>query len=65
MTADDVRQLMRHAIADAGGKQNAWAAQLQVKPAFVSAILTGKKSPSGAVLTALGLKRVERYEVVK
>ena len=49
----------------AAGSQAAFAATAGVSAQFVSAVLHGQKSPSPALLVALGLRQVVRFAVVK
>ncbi|MRI55125.1 transcriptional regulator [Methylobacterium sp. DB1607] len=56
VTDDDVRDLLRLAVARAG-TQRAAAAALGLDPAVVSAVLTGRRAPTGAVCRAVGVER--------
>ena len=66
LTADEVRDRLRAACAEAGS-QAAWARKNGVSKAWVSAVLIGLHEPSEAILTPLGIKAkrtvVSTYEV--
>lgn len=57
-TLEDVQQLLWNLIAEHGGTQAAAADALGVSRQYINACLTGRTLPSGAVLRALGLKKV-------
>lgn len=56
----DVYGLIRQACRDAGG-QHKWAEQVGVTPAFVSALLHGRRNPSKRILDALGVRKVVTF----
>lgn len=51
---------LRQACA-AAGSQRAFAEQIGVTEAFISAVLHGRKAPGPTVLAAVGLRRIVRY----
>jgi hypothetical protein len=57
MTTDDVRQLLRDKVTEAGTAVE-WARGANVSPAYVGDVLKGSKEPGRAILSALGLERV-------
>lgn len=57
---DEVRRRLRIAIY-ADGNQKDFAARMGVSPAFVSAVLAGRKSPTPAMLALIGARRVAVY----
>ncbi len=59
----DVYGLIRRACREAGSQQ-AWALEIGVSPAYVSAVLNGTKPPSDALLAALGVRRTVIYRWV-
>ncbi|MFC0410993.1 hypothetical protein [Roseomonas elaeocarpi] len=51
---------------EAAGSQRAYADSLGVSSSFVSQVLNGKKPPTDAMLTSIGVKRVVNFvEVAK
>lgn len=56
---DGVRELVRAATA---GAQNAWGRKHGVHPVSLSLFLSGARGPSPALVKALGLRKVVRYE---
>jgi DNA-binding transcriptional regulator YdaS (Cro superfamily) len=60
MNAEDVRDLLRRKVEQAGS-QAAWADERGVTPAYVSDVLRGTREPGPAILNALGLERVVSY----
>ena len=64
MTTDDVRQLLRTKIAEAGTAAN-WARSAGVSSAYVSDVLNGGREPGSSILDALGLERVVTYRSIK
>jgi hypothetical protein len=56
MTADDVRELIRQACADAGSMK-AWAAANDVSPQYVGDVLFRRREPAGKILLALNLEK--------
>ena len=52
------------ALKPYGVKLSDLAARFEVSPAYVSAVLKGKKKPNEAMARAVGLRRTEAYEVV-
>lgn len=64
MTTDDVRQLLRDKIAEAGTAKD-WAHTANVSAPYVSDVLNGNREPGEAILSALGLERVVSYRSVK
>lgn len=60
ITLVDVYGLLRTACRRAGS-QAAWGAQHGISPSFLSAVLNAQRSPSPAMLKALGLRQVVRY----
>lgn len=64
LTAKQVRTLLKARLQDFGkarGQQAKLAEKIGVSPPFISAIMSGDKDPSGAVLDFLGLERVVLY----
>jgi len=61
MTADEVRALLRAECAKAGSARG-WAAQNKAHPSTVSEFLMGRREPTPAIMRALGLVKVVRYE---
>ena len=61
MTADEVRALLR-AECEKAGSARAWAAQHKAHPSTVSEFLMGRREPTPAIMRALGLVKVVRYE---
>lgn len=61
MTEVGVKRLLRRAISKAGGI-DAWAAAHEMSAAHVYSTLNGHRQIAGSVLSALGLRRVVRYE---
>ena len=64
MTSDGVRKAIRRACKAAGSQQE-WAAQIGIKPAFLSQVLRGEREPSPAILKPLGLVKAVVYRRVK
>jgi len=64
MTADDVRKLLKNAVAEVGTAA-AWAAKHNLSPAYVSDTLNKKREPGPAILKALGLTSEMQYRKVK
>lgn len=64
MTQDQVIGLIRKAIwqhATGAGKQGKWAADNDISPEVLSAVLCGKKMPTPAICAAVGVERsIER-----
>jgi hypothetical protein len=60
LDAADVCGLLRKAV-NAAGSQKVFADQIGVRPQYVFAVLRGDRRPSDAMLTAIGLRRVERF----
>lgn len=59
-TDEDVRDMIRHKCADAGGLR-AYARSLGVSPSMISMALSGYRPPNPTVLADLDLERVVRY----
>ena len=49
------------AACRAAGSQSAWAASIGVSPQYLSDVLNCRRDPGGAILRALGLRRVVTY----
>lgn len=64
MTTDDVRQLLRDKIAEAGTAKD-WAHTAGVSSPYVSDVINGNREPGESILTALGLERVVTYRSIK
>lgn len=64
MKADDVRSLLRRAIATESTAK-AWADKNGVSPQYASDVLNGAREPGEAILKALGLERVVTYRKIK
>jgi hypothetical protein len=62
MTADDVRELMREKIAEAGSMRR-WASEVEVSTPYLSDVLAGNRRPSEAICRALGLRMIVSTEV--
>jgi len=60
----DVYAMLRQSCRDAGG-QSAFARKHGVTAAYVSDVLNGRQDPGPALLKAIGVRKVVRYEVVK
>ena len=61
MTEDDVREELRRTLK-AWRSQKLYAAHIRVSEQYVSDVLAGRRLPGPAVLGALGLRKVVRYE---
>ena len=61
MTQDEVRVLLKAAIAKAGS-QLAYSLEAEVDHSCLTPILRGRKPPTPQVLAALGLRKVVSYE---
>ena len=61
MTEDDVRTKLHRAI-QAHDSQKAFAISVGVSAQYVADFLAGRRTPGPAILKALGLKKVVRYE---
>lgn len=64
MNRIDLYALLRTQCAKAGG-QTAFANQHGVSVAYVSDVMNGRKDPGPALLKAMGVRKVVRYEVIK
>lgn len=64
MNRIDLYTLLRTQCAKAGG-QTAFANQHGVSVAYVSDVMNGRKEPGPALLKAMGVRKVVRYEVIK
>jgi hypothetical protein len=64
MTADDVRNLLRRAVQEAG-TASAWAEANDLSAAYVSDTLSKKREPGPAILKALGLTSEMQYRKAK
>jgi hypothetical protein len=64
MTADNVRELLRKAIANSPTAK-AWAEANGVSPQYASDVINGAREPGDAILKALGLERVIVYRKVR
>ncbi len=62
MDEKDVRQLLSMSIK-AVGNQYQWATKFKLSPAYVCDVLKGRRAPGPALCTALGIRRIIRYEV--
>lgn len=60
----DLYTALCNKCTEAGG-QSAFAKKHGVSVAYVSDVLNGRKSPGPALLKAMGLRKVVRYEPVK
>jgi hypothetical protein len=61
MKDDDVREMLRRAIKQAGS-QLAFAVEHDIDRTCLSSILSGNRPPSPQVIRALGLRKVTSYE---
>lgn len=64
MTLNDVLKLLAEECRKAGS-QAAWARRHEIWPGYVSDVLHRRKEPGEAILRALGLAKVVRYERAK
>jgi hypothetical protein len=64
LTADDVLWQVRRFARERYGTQRQYARERGVSPAYVSAILQGRKSMPDWMLDDLGLKRIERFVTI-
>lgn len=60
MTDDEVRGILRSAVAQAGS-QKKWAEKAKVSQAYIHDVLTGRRAPGDRILQALDLERVVIY----
>lgn len=58
LSAAEVAQALRDAIAASGVSQRTYAARIGVSQGYLTDVLSGKRSASERVLSALGLKRI-------
>jgi DNA-binding transcriptional regulator YdaS (Cro superfamily) len=63
ITTADVYGRIRNTVR-AAGSQRAFAKQLGVSEAFISAVISGVRPPTEPILRAVKLKRVVKYEEV-
>lgn len=63
MTLDEVLDLLDERVGPVG--QTKWAKANRVSQAYVSEVVRGSRKPGPAILSALGLKRVELYVPAK
>lgn len=61
MRADDVRWQVRRFAREQYGTQAKYARERGVTPAYISAIVSGKKHIPDWMLADVGLKRIERF----
>ena len=61
MNINQVRDLLRRECEKAGSAR-AWAQAAGLSGAYVSDVLNGRRDPADAILSALGLVKVVRYE---
>lgn len=64
MTKTQFLRVLRRAVGEAGD-QARLAQQLSVSQAVLSRVMNGKYEPTPGLLTAMGYRRVVRYERVK
>ena len=64
MTEDEVREMLRAAVAQAGS-QGAWAKAAGISQAYAHDVLNRRRAPGASILAALGLERVVTYRRVK
>ena len=57
LEAKDVRQLLRQAVANAGGR-SAWAKKAGVHRTIINKFLRGRKQPTKSIIRALQLRVV-------
>lgn len=60
MTEDDARDFLRGRCGEAGG-QRAWALAHCISPAYVSDVLSGRRTIGPGMANALGLERIISY----
>lgn len=60
LTVEDVRETLVFRITKSGSA-TAYAKSINISPAYLSDILSGKREPGEKVLSALGLVRLLRY----
>lgn len=58
----DVYGMLRNAVREAGC-QSAFASRIDVSPQYLCDVLNGRRDPGPAILSALGLEKVEGYRV--
>lgn len=58
MNDEDVRTMLKKACEPL---QSVWAKEHGCAPSYVSDVLNGRRDPSPAILSALGLERVVSY----
>ncbi len=62
LTREQVVQRLEKACKDAGS-QNLWAKANGISQSYVSDVIRGNRGVGDLMLKALGLKRIERYDV--
>ncbi len=58
LSSAEVAQALREAIASSGVSQRTYAARIGVSQGYLTDVLSGKRSASERVLSALGLRRI-------
>lgn len=58
---DGLRRLIRHHLAETGLTATQFAATLGLSAPFMSQVMTGKKLPTDAILSAIGATCVVSY----
>ncbi len=64
MNVDQVREKLAQACRKAGSAA-AWARQADLSESYVSDVLSGKRSPSDRILTALSIIKVVTYREIR
>ena len=59
MDANEVRELL---LAAVDGNQASWAREHGVSAPYVHDVLRGRRAPGAAILEALRLRKIVRYE---
>lgn len=57
--------LARKIKEDAGGNETAWAASNGLSQGYVTHVAKGMQTPGPKILSALGIRKVVNYEVVR
>ncbi len=63
MDVNQVRVRLQRAVSKAASAR-AWAVEHSVTPMYVSHVLSGKRLPGPAILSALGLERIVSYRAI-
>ena len=64
LSVQDACDRLRIAVQEAGS-QKAFAEKHGLSPQYVNDVFTGRRDPSGKILTALGLVRVVQFRAVQ